>query len=104
MAAKYRTRTVFRAISPGTDPIVVDLNCWRVQLCFGPAAGVPLIINGTDVGIVMSGVSNATILTFGGAMSGTDPVAYRDTWTITSPAVVPFANTYLLVLEYMDPL
>jgi hypothetical protein len=104
MAAKYRTRTVFRAISPGTDPIVVDLNCWRVQLCFGSAPGVPLIINGTDVGSVMSSGQSPSLLSFGGAMSGTDPVAYRDTWTITSPAVVPFANTYLIVLEYMDPL
>jgi len=104
MATKYRVRSVFRAISPGTTPIVIDLNCWRVQLCFGPAAGVPLIINGTDVGIIMSGTSNAGVLTFGGAMTGVDPVPFRDTWTITSPAVVPFASVYLLVLEYMEAL
>lgn len=104
MAAKYRTRTVFRAISPGTDPIVVDLNCWRVQLCFGSVVGVALSINGTDVGSIMSSGQSATVLTFGGAMSGTDPVAYRDTWTISAPVFVPQASTYLLVLEYMDPL
>jgi hypothetical protein len=52
----------------------------------------------------MSGGQSATVLTFGGAMSGPDPVAYRDTWTISAPVFVPQASTYLLVLEYMDPI
>ena len=103
MATRYRVRTVFRSLSPERTPIVIDFNCWRVTLCFGAAAGVPLVINGTDVGIILSGTSDAQLFSVGGAMAGPDPVPFKDTWTITNPAAVPFASAYLLILEYMDP-
>lgn len=104
MATRYRVRSVFRSLSPGTTPIVIDFNCWRVTLCFGAAAGVPLVINGTDVGIILAGAGESQVVRFGGAMAGPDPVPFKDTWTITNPGAVPFASAYLLILEYMDPL